>query len=726
MAVMLEPPLTDSQRLNGVIERIVYHNADNGFSVLRLRIGAQSAPATVVGSAAYARLGDYVDCMGQWVNDKTRGMQFRADEIRLVPPSTLEGVERYLGSGMVPGIGPHLAKLLVSAFGARLFDVIEQDPDQLAQVPGIGRKRREQILDAWSEQKAVRDVMVFLQSHGIGPGRAVRIYKTYGSQAVAKVQENPYRLSSDIHGIGFKIADALALRLGIPTDSPLRAQAGLRYVLQERAGNGHCAATRSELAAATEDLLGMDVGIVDAAITAAVAAQEIVLEESAGQEWVFLQDLYTAEVESAGRLRALQSGDPVWRGIDAETALPWVEQHTGLTLSPTQRLAIEQVIANKMAVITGGPGVGKTTLVNSILHIQRGKGTRVLLCAPTGRAAKRLTESSGLEAKTIHRLLEFDPIGGGFKRNQESPLDTDLVVVDEMSMVDIRLFQSLVNALPDHAGLLLVGDVDQLPSVGPGNVLSDIIASGAVPTVRLTEIFRQAASSQIIVNAHRIHKGELPVTATGDAITDFYFIPAATPEEIHDKLMLMVTERIPRRFGVDPVRDIQVLTPMNKGGLGTRSLNVELQKRLNTLNGPFIERLGTRYGLGDKVIQTVNNYDKEVFNGDIGTIQALDAQAGKLAVEFDGRLVGYEASELDEMNLAYATTIHKAQGSEYPVVVIPLTTQHYPMLERNLLYTGVTRGKILVVLVGQEKALRIAVSNVRAAQRVTRLKDRLM
>ncbi len=708
----------------GIVEKVPFHNEDTGFSVFRVNVRGRIDLATVVGIAATVRVGDHVECRGTWVNDRTHGLQFRAMQIAVVPPNTLEGIERYLCSGMVPGIGAHFAHLLIHAFGEHVFDVIENEPERLAEVRGIGPKRRVQIIESWSEQKAVRDIMVFLQSHGIGPGRAVRIYKTYGNQAIAKVTENPYRLALDIHGIGFKIADALALRLGISQQSLMRARAGVRHVLQEFAAAGHCAAAEDHLVESSEKLLGIPAAIIRQAIEKEIATGRLILEPIEGRDSLFLASLHDAEMGVAQHLLRLIGEQDDGGDFDVELAIPWVAERTGLTLSDSQREAVATVLNAKVAVVTGGPGVGKTTVINSILQIVRAKGVRVLLCAPTGRAAKRLAESTGLEAKTIHRLLEFDPKSFGFKRGMELPLEADFVVVDETSMVDINLMYSLLAAIPTEAGLLLVGDVDQLPSVGPGSVLADIIRSKIIPTARLTEIFRQAASSKIIVNAHRINKGQLPVESqVTDDLTDFYFLPAETPKAIHDKLVYVVTDRIPRRFGLDPIRDIQVLTPMNKGGLGTRSLNVELQKKLNPTEGPVITRFGWTFALGDKVIQTVNNYDKDVFNGDIGFIEFIDATDGKLQISFEGRKVDYSTAGLDEVSLAYATTIHKAQGSEYPVVVMPLSTQHYTLLERNLLYTGVTRGKELVVIIGQPKALHISVTNVRASGRLTKLAE---
>lgn len=720
-------PWTDAaESLGGIIDRVIYHNDANGFSVLRVRVAHRAEAGVVVGNAALVRAGDHVECRGQWVNDRVRGMQFKAQSIDVVPPTTLDGIERYLCSGMVPGIGPHLARLLIQTFRERVFDVIEREPERLSEVPGIGAKRRAQILASWADQRAVREIMVFLQSHGIGPGRAVRIYKAYGAKAVARVRENPYRLASDVEGIGFKIADELAQRLGVAPDSPLRARAAVHHVLQELATGGHCAALRSTVVSQTSALLGVDPRVVEAELQIEIDNGTLILDRIKGEPAIYLRRLHGAELGVAQHLQRLAQGEAPWHPIDVDAALPWVAQRTGLTLSPSQQEAVRTVVDSKVAVITGGPGVGKTTIVNTILRIVRAKGAQVLLCAPTGRAAKRLSESTGLEAKTIHRLLEFDPANMDFSRGADEPLDVDLVVVDESSMVDIVLMHALLEAIPDRAGLLLVGDVDQLPSVGPGSVLADIIASECVTTARLTEIFRQAASSRIIVNAHRINRGDMPLEPEqGEMTSDFYFLPAETPEDIHAKLLQVVTERIPQRFGLHSMRDVQVLTPMNKGGLGTRSLNVDLQAALNTTGGPRLERFGTKFGLGDKVIQTINNYDKEVFNGDIGFIEFLDPQENKLRVNFDGRSVEYALLDLDELALAYATTIHKSQGSEYPAVVIPLSTQHYTMLERNLLYTAVTRGKQLVVIIGQPKALRIAVNTVRAAARLSNLVQRL-
>jgi exodeoxyribonuclease V alpha subunit len=515
------------------------------------------------------------------------------------------------------------------------------------------------------------------------------------------------------------------MRLGIAHDSLIRARAGVRHVLQEIATEGHCAAHWDNLAKSASELLEIPGTIIEEAIQAEIIAKTLVKDTIEGKACLFLSSLFRAESGAATSITRLLRGTPPWGVIEAEKAIAWVERKNGLTLSTSQREAVKLALTNKVVVITGGPGVGKTTLVNNILMIIRTKKMRVSLCAPTGRAAKRLSESTGIEAKTIHRLLEFDPKSFGFKRDKDNPLETDLVVIDESSMVDIILMNKLLAAVPTNAALMIVGDVDQLPSVGPGSVLSDIIDSGLVPTVRLTEIFRQAANSRIIVNAHRINKGEVPLSAEGAELSDFYFIPANTPEEIHDKLIEVVTERIPKRFGLHPVRDVQVLTPMNRGGLGSHSLNAELQKVLNENGEPKVTRFGTTFAPNDKVIQTVNNYDKEVFNGDIGQIIEIDIEEGLVQVDYDGRTVEYEFNELDEVSLAYATSIHKSQGSEYPAVVIPLAMQHYTLLERNLLYTAVTRGKKLVTIIGQPRALAMAVKNRKSNKRLTKLAVRI-
>jgi len=717
--------ISHQEHLSGSVERVTFHSEESGFCVLRIKVKGRRELVTVIGSAASISAGEFVECFGTWHNDRHHGLQFKAQRLAAVLPGTIEGIEKYLASGMVKGIGPHFAKALVQAFGAEVFSVIDNEPLRLLDLAGIGRKRMEMVTAAWAEQKAIREIMVFLQSHGVGTARAVRIFKTYGDEAILKVTENPYRLALDILGIGFKSADAIAERLGIARDSSIRARAGVRHALQQIANDGHCAWPVAALMEAAAELLAIPVPIIEEAITAEISEGNLMREELDGQDCLFLAPLFRAEVSAAASITRLQRGALPWGAVDTDKVLPWVEKKTGLTLSVSQRNAIRLALSTKVVIITGGPGVGKTTLVNSILTILHAKNVRIALCAPTGRAAKRLSESTGLEAQTVHRLLEFDPQTFGFKRGRDNPLDTDLLVVDESSMVDIILANRLLAAIPDHAALIIVGDVDQLPSVGPGAVLADLIDSGIVPTVRLTEIFRQAAASQIIVNAHRINRGELPVRFEGEDLTDFYSIPAETPEEIHHKLLQVVTERIPKRFGLDPVRDIQVLTPMNRGGLGVRSLNVELQQRLNPAGEPRVTRFGTTFASGDKVIQTENNYTREVFNGDIGCITEVNPDEGFLRVDFDGRIVEYEFGELDELSLAYATSIHKSQGSEYPAVVIPLALQHYLLLERNLLYTAVTRGKKLVIIIGQLKALAMAVNNRRSAKRVTKLAERV-
>ena len=713
---------SSTEVLAGLVDRVTFHNSESGFCVLRVKARGQRDPITVIGHAAMISAGEFVQASGGWINDRTHGVQFRASFLKATAPTTIEGIEKYLGSGMIRGIGPIYAKKLVRAFGEAVFEVIAQEPGRLREVTGIGPKRAERIIAGWAEQKIIREIMLFLHSNGVGTSRAVRIYKTYGADAVQLISENPYRLARDIHGIGFRTADQIAAKLGIEKTALIRVCAGISFALAEAMDDGHCGLPYADLLAATRELLEVPAELVETALDRELQDGTVIADDVEGRRCVFLAALYRAEREIAAKLKALGVGKPPWPSIDADKAIPWVEKRTKLALAASQIEAVHTALASKMLVITGGPGVGKTTLVNSLLKILLAKTVRIALCAPTGRAAKRLSESTGLEAKTIHRLLETDPRTSRFRRDEDEPLECDLLVVDETSMVDVPLMRALLRALPDQAALLLVGDVDQLPSVGPGQVLADIIASGAVPLVRLTEIFRQAAESRIIVNAHRINQGLMPDLARAES-GDFYFVDAADPEEGVDKVLAVVHQRIPKRFGLNPIRDIQVLCPMNRGGLGARSLNIELQKALNPPGDIRIERFGWTFCPGDKVMQVENDYDKDIYNGDLGIVSAIDVEEGELVADFDGRKVTYGFGELDELVLAYATTIHKSQGSEYPAVVIPLTTQHYPMLQRNLVYTGVTRGKRLVVLVGQRKALAIAVKGAQTRRRWSKLRE---
>ncbi len=722
------PRTEDREPLSGLVERVTYHNAENGYCVLRVKARGHKDLVTLVGHAPSITPGEYVQASGRWEQHREHGPQFRAAFLRAAPPTTLEGIEKYLASGLIKGIGPVYGRKLARAFGEDVFDVIEQHPERLHEVPGIGPKRAAKITRSWAEQKVVREIMVFLQSHGVGTSRAVRIFKTYGPDAIPLVTENPYRLARDIRGIGFKTADTIAERLGIPKDSMIRARAGISYALLEAVSDGHCGLPEDELLTLAEALLDIPQATLADAVALELKEGTVVADTLRDRRCVFLMHLWNAEREIATRLRTLATGMPSWGAIETDKAVPWVESKLGMALAASQREAVAMALSSKVLVITGGPGVGKTTIVRSILKILSAKGVAVALCAPTGRAAKRLSETTGMEAKTVHRLLEIDPSNGGFKRGIDAPLDCDLLVVDETSMVDVPLMAALMRALPDRAALLLVGDVDQLPSVGPGQVLADVIGSGAVPVARLTEIFRQAASSRIVTSAHQVNGGRLPeLQPPREGETDFYFVEAADPEDGARKVVEIVRERIPKRFGLDPVRDVQVLAPMQRGVLGARALNLALQAALNgDTNKPSVEKFGWTYRVGDKVMQTENDYEKEVYNGDLGTVVGFDAEEGELALEFDGRQVPYPLGELDQVTLAYATTIHKSQGSEYPAVVIPIAMQHYMMLRRNLIYTGITRGKRLVVIVGQKRALAMAVRTSDEGKRWSKLREWLV
>ncbi|CAA2157210.1 ATP-dependent RecD-like DNA helicase [Methylobacterium brachiatum] len=715
---------TPVEALAGTVERVTFHNAESGFCVLKVQVRGKRDLVPVIGHAPAIGAGEWITATGIWFSDRQHGLQFKADTLKATPPTGAAGIEKYLASGYMRGIGPAMAKRIVALFGEATFEIIEAEPERLKEVGGIGPKRAERIVAGWAEQKAVREIMIFLHANGVGTARAVRIFKTYQYDAIKVMTEDPYRLARDIRGIGFRTADAIAMKLGLAKEAPQRLRAGVSFALQTAMDEGHCGLPAERLAVLAQKLLEVDADLVRRAVTEELERGEEVIADTVGDEaCVFLRGLHAAERAIAERLIERSVGSPPWPEIDLDKARPWVEQKTSKTLSPSQVEAVRLMLGSKLCVITGGPGVGKTSTLDSLLRILTAKGVRVLLAAPTGRAAKRMNEQTGLEAKTIHRLLEIDPKHGGFSRNEENPLACDLLVLDECSMIDVPLMNALTKAVPAHAGLLLVGDVDQLPSVGPGQVLADVIASERVPVARLTEVFRQAAESRIIVNAHRINSGKMPEPPAANEQADFYIMDIAEPEEGVEKLIEVVTKRIPRRFGFDPVRDVQVLTPMNRGVLGARNLNHELQRVLNPNPPQQIERFGWRFAPGDRVMETQNDYDREVFNGDLGMVTRIDDEEGAVIVTFDGREVIYPFGELDTLVPAFATTIHKSQGSEYPVVVIPVAMQHWTMLARNLLYTGVTRGKKLVVLIAQKKAVGVAVRGGNMKRRWTKLRE---
>ena len=649
-------------------------------------------------------VGEYIKCIGIWHNDRNHGKQFKADFLKSLPPDTLEGIERYLGSGLIKGIGAHFAKRLVSAFGDKVFEVIENKPDLLSTVDGIGKIRAQSICANWQDQKIIREIMVFLQSHGVGTTSATRIYKTYREKAIEIVSQNPYQLAKDIRGIGFISADTIAGNLGIAKNSLVRARAGIAHVLLEATSDGHCGLPKEILIQSSQKLLEIEKDLIELAIVEEIKLKSLVADTLNNIETIFLTSYYVYEKNIAKILLNLAKSPVLWNQTDTTEILPIVEKQLNIKLAKSQKLAISKALESKLMVITGGPGTGKTTLVNALLKTLAAKKLNIKLCAPTGRAAKRLSESTGLEATTIHRLLEIDPAYGSFKRNEESPLLCDYLVIDETSMVDVPLFYSLLKALPLHSALLLVGDVDQLPSVGAGQVLKDIISSRVISTVQLTEIFRQAATSKIITNAHSVNQGMLPNLQPPKEESDFYFIEAEHGDDIINKIITMIKDRIPKRFNLNPMHDIQLLCPMQRGRAGARSLNVELQKVLNPNYSKGILKFGQIFAVGDKIMQTENNYDKETYNGDIGIIRAINEQDQEITINFYNRDVTYDYTDLDQITLAYATTIHKSQGSEYSAVIIPLTMQSYMMLRRNLIYTAITRGKKLVVIIGQKKA----------------------
>jgi len=721
------PPSSEEKIIiHGTVERITYHNEENGFCVLRIKAKGFRELVTVVGFASLIASGEFVEAIGVWKNDVQYGLQLAATSLKITPPTTLVGVQKYLSSGLIKGIGAVYGERLVAAFGMDVFRIIETEPQRLQDVEGIGKVRSRKITKGWETQKKVKEIMLFLYDNGVGTSKAVRIYKTYGDRAIELIQENPYRLAKDIYGIGFLTADIIAQKMGIDKNSLIRAKAGLSHALFEEVGNGHCGYPKDLLLPKAIELLNIPEEILETALNEELQQENLRKDFIAAEECLFIPSLYYYEKIIAQRLRELSAGKAVWSAIDQEAAISWVEEKLKITLAESQKKAVMMALQSKFMVITGGPGVGKTTIVNSILKILEAKNLRILLAAPTGRAAKRLLESTGLEAKTLHRLLEFDPVERGFKRDQTNPLECDLLVIDESSMVDAQLMYSLLKAVPLAASVILVGDVNQLPSVGAGQVLSDIIDSQTIPVVILNEIFRQAKTSKIITNAHAINNGSMP-DLSNDLAGDFFFVNAETPEDARQKIIEIVKHRIPKRWKYQPITDVQVLCPANVGGIGAKSLNIELQKALNPSALEKVERFGITFATGDKVMQVQNNYDKEVFNGDIGFIKDIQSEDKELVISFDERDVVYDFDELDEVVLAYACSIHKSQGSEYTAVVIPVMVQHFMMLQRNLIYTGVTRGKKLVIIVGQRKALSIALKGKRQNQaRYSKLKEWLI
>lgn len=705
-------------KLRCVVEHITYQNQENGWSVMKVKVKGYDNLVTLTGSLLDVPVGSVLLVDGDWRVDPKYGQQFVAQSWTEVMPATLYGIEKYLGSGLVKGIGPAYARAIVSRFGLETIDVIENDIERLLEVPRLGKKRMEKICESWEKQKDIKEVMVFLQGHGVSTAFAAKIYRKYEKESIAKVKENPYQLADDIWGIGFKTADGIASKMGYEKNDPRRCRSGILYTLNELAEEGHVYAEPEQLVEAAVKLLEAEEAPVRQALTTMMEAKDVI----ADNDVIYLPPFYHAENGSAKRLQSLLSDNSLFNSdVAAEPEAEYGAKSGGIVYDEVQQAAIQKALDSKVMVLTGGPGTGKTTTTQGIIAAFKARHMSILLAAPTGRAAKRMTEATGMEAKTIHRLLEYSPMDG-YKRNEENPLEGDALIVDECSMIDILLFYNLMKAIPSNMRLILVGDIDQLPSVGAGNVLRDIIDSRQIPVVRLTRIFRQAQSSRIVMNAHAINAGQFPNIKNG-LDTDFFFINQEDADEMVKLIIGLVRDRLPKKYGFPP-KEIQVLTPMQRGTIGAGNLNIELQNALNP-TGPSLARSGYTFRQGDKVMQIRNNYDKNVFNGDIGYITAVDTNDRTLTVTFDNRLVEYDITELDEIVLAYAITIHKSQGSEFPVVVMPVTMKHFVMLQRNLIYTGITRAKKICVLVGTTKALAYAIRNQTVSKRNTKLKERL-
>lgn len=702
--------------LRCVVERITYQNPENGYSVLKVKVKGYDDLVTLVGNLLEVPVGSVLLCRGEWKVDKRYGSQFVAATWEETMPATVYGIEKYLGSGLVKGIGPRFARAIIQRFGTETIDIIETDIERLYEVPNIGRKRVAKIRESWAKQKEIKNVMLFLQGYGVSTAYAAKIYREYGAESIAKVRENPYRLADDIWGIGFKTADGIAAKMGYEKEDLRRCRSGILYTLGKLADEGHVYAEEEQLVRTAGELLEAGEAPIRDALERMLRAEDLISD----QEAIYLPPFYHAECGVARRLRELAGSVPrsLFDGGFDPSAL---SEDTGIEYDEVQIAAIRQAVTAQAMVLTGGPGTGKTTTTQGIIAALKKAGLRVLLAAPTGRAAKRMSEATGMEAKTIHRLLEYSP-QEGYKRSDENPLEGDALIVDECSMIDLLLMNSLLKAVPAGMRIVLVGDIDQLPSVGAGNVLREIIDSRRIPVVRLVRIFRQAQKSRIVMNAHAINEGRFPDTSNGRD-TDFFFMKEENPERAADAVVRLVKERLPRAYRERPER-IQVLTPMQRGAVGAASLNLALQQALNP-SGPSLNRGGYTYRQGDRVMQMRNNYDKEVFNGDLGYIREVDTEDRTLMVDFDGKTVEYDVMELDELTLAYATTIHKAQGSEYPIVVMPLLMTHYVMLQRNLVYTGITRAKKICVLIGSPKALACAIRNTAVLKRNTKLRERL-
>ena len=703
-------------KLRCVVEHITYQNPENGWSVMKVKVKDYKDLVTLTGSLLDVPVGSVLLCEGNWKVDSRYGQQFVVESWQEVMPATIYGIEKYLGSGLVKGIGPVYAKAIVGKFGLETLDVIENNIERLLDVPRLGRKRMEKIRESWEKQKDIKEVMVFLQGYGVSTAYAAKIYRQYNKEAIKTVKENPYQLADDIWGIGFKTADGIASKMGYVNNDPRRCRSGILYTLNQLAEDGHVFAEPDQLVSAAKELLQADEEPIRKAMADMVEGKDLILDN----EVIYLPPFYYAESGSAKQLASLLVND-FSEDIAAEPETAYGMKKSEIVYDEVQQAAINQALESKIMVLTGGPGTGKTTTTQGIIEAFKARGKQILLAAPTGRAAKRMTEATGMEAKTLHRLLEYNPMDG-YKRNDENPLEGDVLIVDECSMIDILLFYNLMKAIPAHMRLILVGDIDQLPSVGAGNVLRDIIDSHQIPVVRLTRIFRQAQTSRIVMNAHAINAGQFPNISNGKQ-TDFFFIKAEDADSIPGLIVSLVRDRLSRTYGCNP-KEIQVLTPMQLGNTGAGNLNIELQNALNP-KGESLTRGGYTFRRGDKVMQIRNNYDKNVFNGDIGYITSVDTNERTLSVIYDGKVVEYDVSELDEITLAYSITIHKSQGSEFPIVVMPVTMKHYVMLQRNLIYTGITRAKKICVLVGTTKALAYAIHNQTVSKRNTKLKERL-